>query len=139
MKMNEIFKMFKINVAESQRIRQQENEPHNHVFEELLIGKSGQLEHFIDFKSQMMEASFISFIEQGKVHRVRPLAKYGKCDIWAIRFKSEFIADTVFQLYSTYHDKANICLKTDEYFVSDFTLLPVRKTPSLISNQSIIF
>lgn len=114
--MNDIFKMFKIDLAESQRISQLDNEPHNHDFEELLIGKSGQLEHFIDFKSQVMEAPFVSFIAQGKVHRVRPLAKDGKCDIWAIRFKSEFIANTVFQLYSTYHDKANICLRTDECF-----------------------
>ncbi|MGG5207963.1 helix-turn-helix domain-containing protein [Chryseobacterium sp. MIQD13] len=108
--------MFKIDVAESERISRLENDPHYHDFEELLIGKSGQLEHFIDSKSQLMDAPFVSFIAQGKVHRVRPLAKNDKCDIWAIRFKTEFIADTVFQLYATYHDKANICLKTDECF-----------------------
>ncbi|ASK28898.1 AraC family transcriptional regulator [Chryseobacterium sp. T16E-39] len=114
--MNEIFKIFKIGVTESERISQQDNDPHHHDFEELLIGKYGQLEHFIDFKSQVMNAPFVSFITQGKVHRAKPLAKNKQCDIWGIRFKSEFIADTVFQLYTTYHDKANICLKADECF-----------------------
>lgn len=114
--MTEIFKMFKIDAAESERINTTENEPHNHDFEELLIGKYGQLEHFIDFKSQLIDAPFVSFIAQGKIHRVKPLIKNGKCDIWAIRFRREFIAETVFQLYSSYHDKANICLKTDQCF-----------------------
>jgi len=114
--MTEIFKIFKIDAAEAVRINKIQNEPHNHDFEELLIGKYGQLEHFIDSKSQLMNAPFISFITQGKVHRAKPLAKEGQCDIWSIRFKSEFIAETVFQLYSTYHDKANICLKTDKCF-----------------------
>ncbi|MFT3919092.1 hypothetical protein [Cloacibacterium sp.] len=94
--MNEIFKMFKIDIAESEKISKTENEPHNHDFEELLIGKYGQLEHFIDFKSQLISAPFVSFIAQGKVHQAKPLILDGKCDIWAIRFKREFIAETVF-------------------------------------------
>lgn len=114
--MNEIFKMFRINPEESDRINKAENDPHHHDYEELLIGKYGQLEHFIDFKSQLIDAPFVSFIAQGKVHRVKPLIKDGKCDIWTIRFKREFIAETVFQLYSSYHDKANICLKADSCF-----------------------
>lgn len=114
--MTEIFKMFKLDAAESDRINNTDNEPHHHDFEELLIGKYGQLEHFIDFKSQLIDAPFVSFIAQGKVHRVKPIIKDGKCDIWAIRFKREFIAETVFQLYASYHEKANICLKTDTCF-----------------------
>ena len=100
--MNEIFKMFKLDAVESDRINSTDNEPHHHDYEELLIGKYGQLEHFIDFKSQLIDAPFVSFIAQGKVHRVKPLIKDGKCDIWAIRFKREFIAETVSQLYSSY-------------------------------------
>lgn len=114
--MNAIFKMFKVDLAESQKISENENEPHQHDYEELLIGQYGQLEHFIDFKSQLIEAPFVSFISQGKVHRVKPLAKEGQCDIWGIRFKSEFIGDTVFQLYASYHDKANISFSSDLCF-----------------------
>ncbi len=116
MLMTELFKMFTIDAEEAAKISQMENEPHHHDFEELLIGKSGYLEHFIDFKSQLIEAPFVSFIAQGKTHRVKPLPKDGKCNIWAIRFKREFIAETVFQLYSSYHEKANISLKTDDCF-----------------------
>lgn len=114
--MTEIFKIFKVDAAEAERISEIPNEPHNHDFEELLIGKKGQLEHFIDSKSQVIDAPFVSFIAQGKVHRVRPMSKNGQCDLWAIRFKSEFIAETVFQLYSSYHDKANISLQSDQCF-----------------------
>jgi len=114
--MKDIFKIFKIDVSESERINGIDNEPHHHDFEELLIGKYGQLEHFIDFKSQLIDAPFVSFIAQGKVHRAKPIIKDGKCDIWAIRFKREFIAETVFQLYASYHEKANICLKADTCF-----------------------
>lgn len=109
--MTEIFKMFRITTAESEKIMQSVNEPHAHNFEELIIGMQGQLEHFIDFKSRLMDAPFISFITQGKVHRVRPLPKDGECDIWVLRFKSEFIADTTFSLYASFHDKANICMQ----------------------------
>ena len=32
--------------------------------------------------------------------------------MWVIRFRSEFIAETTFQLYSHCHDNANLLLKT---------------------------
>src|SRR3546814_17892750 len=40
----------------------------------------------------------------------------GKCQMWAIRFKSEFIPETTFQLYSLYHDHASIELQTGTCF-----------------------
>ena len=36
--------------------------------------------------------------------------------MWVIRFRSEFIAETTFQLYSYYHDNANLLLKTGNCF-----------------------
>jgi AraC-like DNA-binding protein len=33
-----------------------------------------------------------------------------------LRFKSDFIAETVFQLYSSFHDNANICMKFNGCF-----------------------
>jgi AraC-like DNA-binding protein len=114
--MTEIFKMFKIDFDEAEKIASQSNEPHNHQFEELLLGKEGQIEHFIDFRSSLMDAPFISFITQGKIHRVKPMPKEGKCDMWVIRFKSELIAETTFQLYASFHDNAGFCMKTDHCF-----------------------
>ena len=45
-----------------------------------------------------------------------------KFNLWVIEFKSEFIADTTFQLYSYYHDHANIQLKKDGCFERMVTL-----------------
>lgn len=53
--MQGIFQIFKIDKEEADKVATQINEPHQHDFEELLIGKEGQLEHFIDFKSLMSE------------------------------------------------------------------------------------
>jgi AraC family transcriptional activator of pobA len=114
--MTEIFKMFRVTAAESEKIMHSVNEPHAHTFEELIIGGQGQLEHFIDFKSRLMDAPFISFVTQGKIHRVKPLLKDGKCDMWVLRFKSEFIAETTFSLYASFHDKANISMQSNKCF-----------------------
>ncbi|WP_313374400.1 helix-turn-helix transcriptional regulator [Chishuiella sp.] len=108
--MQDIFKIFKIDIHESNKIAEQLNEPHQHDFEELLIGNKGELEHFIDFKSQKLQAPFISFVTQGKTHRIKPLPKDNECDIWAIRFRSEFIAETTFRLYSSFHENASFTM-----------------------------
>lgn len=106
--MDKLFHIFKIDEAEAKKISSQPDEPHNHDFEELLIGISGELEHFIDFKTTNIQSPFVSFITKGKAHRLIPKIHKEKCDIWGIRFKSEFIPETTFQLYSLYHDQANI-------------------------------
>jgi AraC-like DNA-binding protein len=106
--MNKLFHIFKVDEAEAKKISSQPDEPHNHDFEELLIGIDGALEHFIDFNTTIIQSPFVSFITKGKMHRAIPRLHNGKCNIWAIRFKSEFIPETTFQLYSLYHDQANI-------------------------------
>ncbi|NGM65394.1 helix-turn-helix transcriptional regulator [Sphingobacterium sp. SGR-19] len=108
--MEDVFKIFRIDGRDAEYIATQVNEPHQHDYEELLIGTAGRLEHFIDFKSEIMEAPFISFVTQGKTHRVRPLLKDGRCAIWGIRFKSEFIAETAFRFYAAFHDRASFCM-----------------------------
>ncbi|MBK6756086.1 MAG: AraC family transcriptional regulator [Flavobacteriales bacterium] len=93
------------------------NLPHHHDYEELIVAAQGSLEHFIDFRTEVMDAPFVSFVTKGKVHRVKPTMKDGACDMWVLRFKSEFIPETTFQLYSFYHDNANIQLKEARCFV----------------------
>lgn len=120
--MNETFKIFSVDVDEAKKIEASENEPHSHDFEELIIGIEGQLEHFIDFKTSVFDAPFVSFVTKRKVHRVQPKPKKGKCNMWAVRFKSEFIPETTFQLYSLYHNNANLVLKPDTCFKRLVTL-----------------
>lgn len=114
--MNQLFKIFKVDEAEASKISASPDEPHKHDFEELLIGIDGQLEHFIDFKNTIIEAPLISFVTKGKVHRVIPRLHNGKCEMWAIRFKSEFIPETIFQLYSLFHDHSTIKMQVGECF-----------------------
>ena len=114
--MNQLFKIFKVGNEEAAKISASPDEPHLHDFEELIIGMEGQLEHFIDFKITLLEAPFISFVTKGKVHRVIPKLTGGKCDLWVMRFKSEFIPDITFQLYANYHNHASLKLPNDYCF-----------------------
>ncbi|WP_163709448.1 helix-turn-helix domain-containing protein [Mangrovibacterium lignilyticum] len=114
--MIETFKIFQLSSEDVESIQASENEPHTHDYEELLIGVEGRLEHFIDFESTKMDAPFVSFVTKGKVHRVIPYLKDGRCNIWAVRFRSEFIPETTFQLYAYYHNNANIPLPSNRCF-----------------------
>jgi AraC family transcriptional regulator, transcriptional activator of pobA len=115
--MNELFRIFKVDREEAQRLASGANPPHHHDYEELIVAAQGSLEHFIDFRTEVLDAPFVSFVTKGKVHRVKPTTKDGACDMWVLRFKSEFIPETTFQLYSFYHDNANIPLKEARCFV----------------------
>ncbi|HMC96162.1 MAG TPA: hypothetical protein VKG92_00770, partial [Flavobacteriales bacterium] len=107
---------FKLGPKDVEQISAAPNEPHHHEFEELIIGAAGTLEHFIDFRSETIDAPFIGFVTKGKVHRVRPRAKDGLCDITVIRFRSEFIPETIFQLYSLFHDQAQMAMRDGRCF-----------------------
>ena len=114
--MEDFFNIYMFGVDDAKRVTEEPNEPHVHDYEELLIGLEGQLDHFIDFRSETIDAPYVSFITAGKIHRLKPLEKDGRCNIWVIRFRSDFIAETSFQLYSSFHDKANMCMKFDGCF-----------------------
>lgn len=114
--MNQLFKIFKVDEAEAAKISASPDEPHHHNFEELFIGMEGQLEHFIDFKTTTLDAPLVSFVTKGKVHRVIPKIKNKKCNMWVLRFKSEFIPEITFQLYTTYHDHATLKLQSGNCF-----------------------
>lgn len=105
--MLETFNIFLINAAEAEKIMNSIIEPHQHDFEELIIGVKGRLQHDIDCKTTTLEAPLISFVTKGKTHRAIPMPVDGECNMWVLRFKSEFIAEITFQLYDYYHDYAN--------------------------------
>jgi AraC family transcriptional regulator, transcriptional activator of pobA len=114
--MNQLFNIFNLTSEQAREIALSPDAPHDHDFEELIVGLEGELEHFIDFKSAKFISPFISFVTKGKVHSVKPLIKDGKFNIWVIEFKSEFIPETTFQLYSYYHDHANLQFQKSESF-----------------------
>ncbi|MCW3789434.1 AraC family transcriptional regulator [Plebeiibacterium sediminum] len=108
--MEDTFKIDLVNEIEAGKIDPAAYEPHTHDYEELIIGTNGQLEHFIDFKSTLYDAPLISFVTKGKVHLAKPKIKDDKCLMWVVRFKSEFIPESTFQLYSFYHNNASFSI-----------------------------
>lgn len=114
--MDELFKIFKVDKTEATKISASPDEPHQHNFEELIIGIEGELEHFIDFNTNILDAPLVSFVTKCKVHRVIPKLKNGKCDMWVIRFKSEFIPEITFQLYASFHNHATLKLPSGDCF-----------------------
>jgi AraC family transcriptional regulator, transcriptional activator of pobA len=108
--MNQLFHIFTSNAEDALQIASNPPKPHRHDYEELIIGVEGRLEHFIDFKTTVFEAPFATFVAKGKTHWVQPQVVNNRCDMWVLRFKSEFIPETTFQLYAHYHDHANITM-----------------------------
>lgn len=106
--MEEMIRTFAIGPADVEKIAAEPNDPHHHDFEELIIGREGTLEHFIDFRSETIAAPFVSFVTKGKVHRVRPGLQEGRCDMRVVRFHGELIPETIFQLYSLFHGQAQM-------------------------------
>jgi AraC family transcriptional regulator, transcriptional activator of pobA len=120
--MDQLFNIFRLTEEDAKRIEASPDDPHHHDFEELIVGMEGELDHFIDFKSEKLTSPFISFVTKGKVHLVKPRLKDCKFLVWVIQFRSEFIPETTFQLYSYYHDHANFQMQKGECFDRMFTL-----------------
>lgn len=114
--MDQLFNIFRIDEVRAKEIEAAPDEPHIHDFEELIVGMAGKLDHFVDFKSNTVEAPLVSFITKGKAHRIVTKLQNGNFDMWVLRFKSEFIAETIFQLYNSFHNNANQVLQTGECF-----------------------
>jgi AraC family transcriptional activator of pobA len=114
--MDKLFHIFKIRMEDAKKIAESEDRVHVHPFEELIVGIEGELEHFIDFKAERFISPFISFVTKGKTHGVKPYPENKKFDIWVIEFKSEFIPEMTFQLYSYYHDHANLPMQKGDNF-----------------------
>ncbi|WP_234416023.1 helix-turn-helix transcriptional regulator [Flagellimonas amoyensis] len=114
--LEKLFKIFRFTEADAKTLEGQSIEPHIHDFEELIIGVEGKISHFIDFDDEIVYAPFVSFVTQGKPHLLRPQLNEGKCDLWVIRFRSEFMSETIFKLYGYFHNRANITLPTNRCF-----------------------
>jgi AraC-like DNA-binding protein len=114
--MDRLFRISKLGTEDVLQISASPEEPHHHDYETLIIGIRGKIEHFIDFQTSIIEAPFVSFINRGKVHRIIPMLSKGSFEMWVLRFKSEFIAETIFRLYAAYHDNSDHILKEGSCF-----------------------
>jgi AraC-like DNA-binding protein len=120
--MDQLFYIGRFDEEDARKVAASVNDPHVHDYEELLVGMEGNLEHFIDFGSGYLTAPYVSFVTKGKMHRVKPDIKDGRCRIWVIRFKSEFIPEITFHIYYFYHYNANLQLQPGQCFDELVTL-----------------
>lgn len=114
--MDRLFTIERIDAERARQIAAQPDEVHVHDFEELIVGISGGLEHTINCEVAQVAAPLVTFVAKGQPHRLVTRVVKGQFDMWVLRFKSEFIAETVFQLYYSFHQKANVSLQTGTCF-----------------------
>lgn len=91
--MDNLFHIFRISLEEARKIAESQERVHVHDFEELIVGIEGELEHFIDFRSERFISPFVSFVTEGKTHGVKPFPGHKKFDARVIEFRSEFIPE----------------------------------------------
>jgi AraC family transcriptional activator of pobA len=135
--MDQLFKIFRLNPVDASKISASPDEPHLHDYEELIIATEGQLEHFIDFKNTTLDAPLVCFVTKGKIHRAIPKLKNGRCQMWILRFKSEFIPNITFNLYTSYHDHAMIQLPQGACFNRLVTICQIIETEMKQANPDL--
>ena len=114
--MKEPFYILQVNNEMVKRLVQAPNQPHMHNHEEIIVVMEGTIEHFIDFSSTVHRAPFVSFITKRKVHRIKPIDDGTDCMGYVIRFQSEFVSETIFQLYHFFHNDAHVSFSTNREF-----------------------
>ncbi len=114
--MEQLFSIFQVDANRAIEIKAIPDEPHVHDFDELIIGVEGTLEHFIDFDNNTLNSPFISFIARGKVHRVVPHNIDNHYNLWAIRFREDFLPGASFELSPAYHLLSGCELPRDQFF-----------------------
>jgi len=86
-------------------------ETHFHDFEELIIIKEGGIEHFIDFKVEILSAPAVCYISTGKMHRLIPDQNMRG---WVINFRNEFLNHSILNIYADYFNSSGISLLSEE-------------------------
>ncbi len=78
--------------------------PHRHDYEELLIFRNGEVDHFIDFRKEHVIAPVVIYIAEGKIHQLQLDENVRG---WVIRYRTDFIPDSKFHFYSSFLDTIN--------------------------------
>src|ERR1035437_2894525 len=105
--MDSQFHLFEITQDLVEEIMSRPYEAHLHDFEELIIVTEGSLEHFIDFKVEVVHAPVACYISMGKMHKLVP---HKDLRGWVINYQSEFIPESRLSFYSNYFDSTNVPL-----------------------------
>jgi len=101
------FHIFELTRELVEEIRSRDYDSHFHDFEELIIITKGDLEHYIDFKKETLEAPVACYVSMGKMHKLVPGADLRG---WVINYKAAFIPDSKLSFYSNFFTSTNIPL-----------------------------
>lgn len=105
--MDKLFRIFEITEEVAEDIASRTIGAHFHDSEELVIVTHGSMEHFIDFKMEVVHAPVACYISMGKMHRLVP---HKDMRGWVINYKNEFIPDSKLNFYSNFFTSTNIPL-----------------------------
>lgn len=122
----------------SKKMAQFTFEPHTHDKSELLIITEGEIEHFIDFENTIVYAPSISFINQGKSHRIsfRENAKGKYAKGWLIKFDSSILNNSKFIIYANYYEYSNISIESKKSLNRLIAILELLKDEALCDNKN---
>jgi len=107
--MDKQFHIFELDEEKIFEIRSRTYEPHFHDFEELILITEGSLEHYIDFKVEVVQAPAASYVSMNKMHKLIP---HEDLRGWVINYQPEFIPNSNLNFYSNFFTSTNIPLSS---------------------------
>jgi AraC-like DNA-binding protein len=108
--MNTQFHLFEVTHEFVESIMSRPYDAHFHDFEEIIIITEGSLEHFIDFKVEIVTAPLACYVSMGKMHKLVPHKDFRG---WVINYQTEFIPESKLGFYSNYFESTNVPLSKD--------------------------
>ncbi len=101
------FHIFELTKEVIDEILSRTYDSHFHDFEELIIVSAGSLEHFIDFKKEIIKAPAACYVSMGKMHKLIPAPDLRG---WVINYRTALIPDSRLSFYSNFSTSTNIPL-----------------------------
>jgi AraC family transcriptional activator of pobA len=95
--MDKPFRIFELTKELVEDIISRTYDSHFHDFEELIIITHGSLQHFIDFKMEVLDAPVACYISAGKMHKLLP---NNELRGWVLNYNTAFIPDSKLSFYS---------------------------------------
>lgn len=102
-----MFRIFEITKELVENIQEKTYDPHLHDFEEVILITRGSLEHYIDFKVEVVSAPAACYVSMNKLHKLVP---HNDLRGWVINYKPEFIPNSSLSFYSNYFMSTNVPL-----------------------------
>ena len=109
--MKKLFRIFELTKDLVDDIRTRTYDAHFHDFEEMILITEGSLEHYIDFKVEVVEAPGTCYVSMNKMHKLVP---HENLRGWVINYQPEFISSSNLNFYSNFFTSTNIPLPSGD-------------------------